>query len=267
MPALSWVAKHWLRTSIVGLAVAILLAAAGVWYFVLRSPGTPLDLGQALRQYRQEQKSYKASAGAHLPAGGVYQYLTSGGEQLSVAGISRSFPATTNMIVTEVAGCASMKWEPLVQHTEGWVMCPERGGALSITSTPSYEQIAGAQNTTVIDCPPGMYFVPPHPQIGERWQTTCHSPGERVVFSGQVLGIATVRIASINIPALHTRITLVFSGSESGTNPNDFWVSMHDGLILSQHETANFSQSAGPLGSVRYTEQMTIRLTSAMPIR
>ena len=63
------------------------------------------------------------TARAFLPAG-VYRYRTSGGEQLSLADISRSFPATSEMIVTQ-DGCATMKWEPLVQHMEGLVECPD----------------------------------------------------------------------------------------------------------------------------------------------
>jgi hypothetical protein len=69
------------------------------------------------------------------------------------------------------------------------------------------------------------------------------------------------------VPALHTRLTLSFSGSASGTNPNDYWVSLSDGLILRQRETVDVRQSAGPLGSVRYTEQMAITLASTAPVR
>ncbi len=69
------------------------------------------------------------------------------------------------------------------------------------------------------------------------------------------------------MPAIHTRLTLAFSGAESGTNPNDYWVSTKDGLILSQRETVDVSQQAGPLGSVRYSEQMAIRIASPTPVR
>lgn len=267
MPTLTWVTQHRFWALGIGATTLIVVAAAGVWFFVLRSPATQVDLRQALGFYRQEQKLGQADASASLPPTGVYRYRTSGSEQLSIAGISRSFPAATDMIVTEAAGCATMTWEPLKQHTEGWVECPQKNGALSITSTPSYEQIAGTQNTTVIHCPAGMYFVPPDPFIGERWRTTCHSSGESIVFSGEVLGMSLVNVGGRRVPALHTHLNLSFSGSESGTNPNDFWVSLHNGLILRQRETADLSQQSGPLGSVRYTEQMAITLGSVTPIR
>ena len=267
MPVLRSVMRHWVWTLVVVIVAVVLCSAAWVWFFVLRTPATRVGVSQALRTYRAEQRSGTAGAATHLPPSGVYQYQTSGGEQLSMAGISRPFPGNSELIVTDDAGCTTMKWEPLVQHTEGWVACRQRDGALSITSAPSYEQIAGTQNTTVIRCPAGMYFLPPDPRTGERWRTTCHSPGETVVFSGEVLGTGSVKVGSVDVPALHTEILLTFSGTESGTNPNTFWISSDDGLILSQEETADFSQKVGPLGSVRYTEQMQIRLKSTVPLR
>ena len=267
MGTVHWVNQHRFWALGIGVVALMVFATAGLWYFVIRTPATQVDLHQALLFYRQEQKAGHADGSEHLPQTGVYRYRTSGGERLSFAGISRSFPTATDMIVTEAAGCATMTWEPLEQHTEGWVMCPQPNGALSITSTPSYEQIAGTQSTTVISCPAGMYFVPPFPFLGERWHKTCHSPGERIAFSGEVLGTSFVNVGGRKVPALHTHLTLSFSGSESGQNPNDFWLSVHSGLILRQRETADMSQRAGPLGSVRYSEQMAITLTSVSPIR
>jgi hypothetical protein len=224
-------------------------------------------LRQALRLYRLEEKTSRPDEGTRLPPAGVYRYRTSGGEQLSLADISRSFPATSEMIVTEDHGCATMKWEPLVQHMEGLVECPVRNSGLVISSALSYEEIAGAKTTSVIECPSTTYFLPPDWFAGERWHATCHSNGERVVISGEVVGRSSVNVGREREPAVHTRLVLSFSGAESGTNPNDYWVSLSGGLILRQRETVDVTQKAGPLGSVRYTEQMAITLASMAPER
>jgi hypothetical protein len=42
---------------------------------------------------------------------------------------------------------------------------------------------------------------------------------------------------------------------------------VQNGLILRQRETVDVEQKAGPLGSVRYTEEMAIALSSLTPIR
>jgi hypothetical protein len=269
MPVVTWASQHRIWTVGIGLLslAAILTAiAAGLWYFVLRSPSTQVNLSQAIRLYRHAQKGTQDDSG-DLPAIGVYRYTTSGSEHLSFGGISRAFPATSDMIVTTSSGCVTMKWEPLVQHIEGLVECPSKGGGTTARSASSFEDIAGSRTTSIIDCPATAYLLPSTPSIGARWHATCHSAGSTVGFTGRIVGYSYVDVGKTEVPAIHTHIVFTFSGSESGSNPNDYWISSKDGLILRQSETVDVSQKAGPLGSVRYTEQMTIALRSLSPTR
>lgn len=252
---------------VAGLVVALVGAAAGVWYFVIRTPTTKINLAAALQIFKGDRAG---GAGGGLPPPGVYRYSTSGDEHLSLAGISRVFPSSSDMVVTDSGRCATMKWWPLVQHMEGIVLCRRANGSRTISSTPSYEDIAGISSTSVIRCPPATYLVPPDPKIGEVWRDTCHSsasPPQPVVFTGRVLGIAGVAVGGHEVPALHVGLTLSFSGSETGKNPNSYWISLDDGLILRQREMVAVSQSAGPLGSVLYSEKMRITLRSLVPTR
>ncbi|MGO8872734.1 MAG: hypothetical protein ACLQPH_15280 [Acidimicrobiales bacterium] len=266
MPVLHWATHH--RIWALGLGVAVVLAAvaAGVWFFMLRSPGTELDLRQALRLYRQDQRSARTEGDPRLPPPGVYRYRTSGDEVLSIGTFVRTFPTTTEMIVTD-ARCATVTWEPLEEHVEGLVECPLPDGAMVMPSTFSDEQIAGIATSEVIRCPSTTYFVPPGPTAGRRWYATCSTSGQRVRVAGQVLGTGSVTVAGRKVPALHTRLTLTFSGTESGTNPTDYWVTPTTGLVLREQETVRVTQPTGPLGSVRYTEKMAIALQSEDPNR
>jgi len=265
MPALNWATHHRLWALGSGAAILIVAVIGGLWFFTARSPGTQIDIRQALLQYRQNQQAERATGSTLLPPSGVYRYRTSGSEHLDFGGISRAFPDTTEMIVTD-ARCATLVWEPLEQHKEEMVECPLQGGILSMTSALTYEEIAGIQTTNLIRCPSDAYLVPP-PSVGEGWHATCHATGQKIALSGQVLGASSVDVGGRAEPALHTRLTLVFSGSETGTNPADYWVSLQNGLILREQETVDVSQEAGPLGSVRYTEQMAITLSSVTPVR
>ena len=56
------------------------------------------------------------------------------------------------------------------------------------------------------------------------------------------------------------------AGSDSGTSPNDYWLSASTELILRQRESVDVSQSSGPLGSVHYEGHMSIKLTSVGPL-
>jgi hypothetical protein len=266
MPLLSWFAHHRLWALGAGVAVLIAAVAAGVWFFVLRSPGTQVDLRQALRLYRHDQQDPPIGTASRLPAPGVYNYRTSGYERLSLAGISRSFPSSSEVVVTDGA-CATVRWVPFEQHMEGLVECSGRNGAVGMVSALSDEEIAGVRTAEVIHCPAGAYFMPARPAPGQRWSATCHAGSQAVAFGGRVLGWSTIAVHGRREPALHTRLTLTFRGEERGSNPTDYWVSPTTGLILREQEAVDLSQRTGPLGSVRYQEQMAITLTSLSGVR
>ena len=84
MPSLEWLTHHRLLTLGLGVAAVVVAVAVGVWFFVLSNPTTPLNLRQALRLYRQDQRGAADTALA-LPTAGVYRYRTTGGEHLSFA--------------------------------------------------------------------------------------------------------------------------------------------------------------------------------------
>jgi hypothetical protein len=266
MPAVTWINHH--RFFLAGAGVVVLIAAIalGVWFFIFRGTSTPVNLRQALRLYRDEPHSGQIGTATDLPSPGVYRYNTSGNEQLSFAGIERTFPAASAMIVTDKK-CATDKWEPLEQHWEGIVVCPSGHGSYDITSSLTYEEIAGTQTTEVIDCPAGTYLVPPGARPGQHWRSECHASGLNVAASGRVIGNSSVNVGGTTIPAIHTRLMLTFSGSESGDNPTDYWVSPKTGLILAQRETVAVAEKAGPIGSVEYNEKMAMTLSSATPAR
>jgi hypothetical protein len=265
MPVLNWIHHHKLLSVGGGMAVLVVLALGGLWYFLVRSPGTPIDLRQALLQYRQHEVGRAVVGAPGLPPAGVYTFRTSGDEQISVAGIDRAFPAVTRMVVTD-GRCATVDWEPFEQHREEMVVCPTAGASLSMTSTVTYEEIAGLRTTTRIRCAAGGYVVPPS-SAGSEWHTTCHAPGQTVTLHGRLLGTAGITVDGHRVPALHTRVTLTFAGSQAGTNPTDYWVSATDGLILREQEHVDIAQSVAGLGSIRFTESMAVSLLSTTPRR
>jgi hypothetical protein len=266
MPALHWINHHRLLLLGAGFAVVVVAVALGLWFFIFRSTSTPVNLRQALKLYRQDQQSGTPVKEAGFPSPGVYRYRTSGGEQLSFGRIARTFPTSSNMIVT-VSRCATEQWEPIEQHMEGIEECRLKDGAYTLSSSLTNEQIAGTDTTQTINCSATAYLLPPDPRSGERWHATCSAAGLHVDFSGAVVGRSSVEVGDVRVSAVHTRLLLTFAGSETGTNPSDYWVSPTDGLILSEREGVDLHQPAGPLGSVRYTEQMGITLDSLTPAR
>jgi hypothetical protein len=267
MPFVNWINHHRLLVSGVSFAVLLVIAVAGgIWFFLIRTTGTQIDLRQALRLYRQDEHGSSSRTEGRLPTPGVYVYQSSGSEKLSLAGISRTFPSASDMIVTD-SKCSSMDWVPFKQHIEGIQICRQPSGALTMSQASSVESIAGVSTTQIIRCPATAYFIPPSPHAGQHWSAVCHGPGQVDKISGEVIGTATLTVHGQTVSALHTRINTAVSGDDTGTDPTDYWVSPETGLIYRQREVVSVSQSVGPLGAVHYNEEMAITMSSLLPVQ
>ncbi len=259
-----WVQQHrWL--SVLVLAVVIVTAAGGTaWALVFRTVASPVGLRQALRVYRKEQTAKVLdSLRGHLPAPGVYTYRTSGGESLSLLGVSRGFPARTSMVVADDR-CATVSWLPLVEHTETTTMCATPGGGLRLPRLVTFESIAGSETTSTIRCPATAWLLPPDPSTGMQWRASCSldTPRERVSMTGVALGPSTMTVGGRPVEVDHVRVDLHFEGAQSGFNPTDFWVVPSTGLIVREREVVSADQ-----GNVHYSETMDAVLTGLTPLR
>lgn len=260
-----WVQNHRLLAVLI-LAFVIVSSAGGTaWALVFRTVSSPVGLREALRIYRREQTDKMLTTlRNHLPAPGVYTYRTTGGESLSLMGVARSFPSTTSTIV-EDAGCATVNWVPITQHTETITECPVASGAYSVPRLFTTESIAGTDTTSTIVCPATAYLLPP-PGVapGQKWAATCvsKSPAEKVLLVGEALGPSTVTVGGQAVDVEHTRFTLTFDGAEAGTNPTDFWIVPTSGLIVQEKEEVGVTSDG-----VRYSENMASTLTSLQPAR
>jgi hypothetical protein len=260
-----WVQQHRVL-SVIALALVIVSCAGGTaWALVFRTVSSPVGLREALRMYRREQTGkMMASLRNKLPAPGVYTYRTSGGESLNLVGVSRSFPASTSMIVSD-GRCATISWVPITQHTEATTVCNAPNGALTVPKQVTNVSIAGSTSTSIVNCPASTYLLPPAAHPGQRWISTCAqvNPAEKVDMAGRELGRSTMVVGGRTVSVAHARLTFTYTGAaEHGTNPIDFWIIPSSGLIVREQETVGVTQSG-----VRYTENMEATLTGLSPTR
>lgn len=258
-----WVQQHRLLAVLI-LAFVIVGSAGGTaWALVFRTVSSPVGLREALRIYRREQtEKMFQSLRDHLPPG-VYSYRTTGGESLSLMGMSRSFPPTTSMIVTG-ANCAVVSWVPITQHTETTTECADAQGGFSVPRLVTTESIAGSDTTSTVECPATAYLLAPDAAPGTKWAATCvlQSPAEKVALAGEALGRSTMTVAGHAVTVVHTRFTLTFDGTQTGTNPTDFWIVPSTGLLVQEKERVVVTS-----GGVHYSENMLSTLTRLSPRR
>jgi hypothetical protein len=126
------------------------------------------------------------------------------------------------------------------------------------------ESIASTDTTSTVECPSTAYLLPPVARPGERWSVACslQSPAEKVGLAGEVLGRSTIDVGGKNVVVEHTRFMLTFKGSESGTNPTDFWIVPSTGLIVQEKEEVGVTS-----GGVSYSENMVATLANLIPAR
>ncbi len=260
----NWVQQHRVLSVLI-LAVVIVTTAGGTaWALVFRTVSSPVGLREALRVYRKDQTAkVLGSLRAHLPAPGVYTYRTSGGESLSLVGMSRGFPSRTSMVVADDL-CATVSWLPLVEHTETTTICATSGGGLQLPRLVTFESIAGSQTTSTITCPATAWLLPPNSSKDTHWSAACFlvNPKERVSMTGVNLGPSIMTVAGQAVDVDHVRVDLRFEGAQSGTNPTDFWVVPSTGLIVRERELVSADQ-----GGVHYSESMDAVLTGLSPRR
>ena len=105
--------------------------------------------------------------------------------------------------------------------------------------------------------------------VGERWQfSTCRSAHLRIPVTGEVLGTTSLQVGRHREPVLHARGWCSPSTRVGEQHQPERLLDLAAGRAhRRQRETVDITQPAGPLGSVRYTEQMGIMLLSAVPVR
>ena len=170
MPAMTWLNQHKFFVLGAGVVFLIVAVAVGFWFFILRDTATPVNLRQALRLYKQDQRAGQTGDASELPPPGVYRYRTIGQRAAELRGHQAALPDGHQHDRDRRRLCHRKMGAVRATHG-GHRGMPAPSGAYGITTTLSYEQIAGTQTTDVIHCPSDTYLVPPNAHAGERWHT------------------------------------------------------------------------------------------------
>ncbi len=244
--------------------------------FVLRSPGTQVDLRQALAALSARPTGHpgRPGAGSRLPASRRLQPTGPRGTSGSVSPVDQSFLPLLLRGGRHLRGVCHRALGA-VRAAHGRTLWSARAGTEpSGWSPPSLTRrspgSAPPRSSTVRA---GAYFMPAHRRPRrKRWSATCHA-GEPGGWSsgGRVLGWSTYRrptVAPRAGPAHPPHPPPSRGGRSHGSNPTDYWVSPTSGTDPEESRRRRTSPS-GPDPSDRscYQEQMAITLTSLSGVR
>jgi len=249
----------WLAATGVVLVAAV-IAARG---WLLRDRTEPVDVHRVVERYRATPAPTARRSGT-VPAAGVYEYATTGGEQAALLGTSRhDYPPTTTVTIVP-AGCGfTASWQALDLRSERWTLCRERHGVRPVRFEDVHA-FYGRTDRRTYRCSGGALALTP----GARPATiTCARKGTTRTDRVRDAGATTLTVGGRTVATVHLRVASAMRGATDGTATVDLWLARATGLpVRIRADVANESDT--PIGKrVAYRERYDLRLRSLTPRR
>jgi len=270
--------RHWfgrLRWIVLLIVAAVVVGGAVPFAIAWAHRGAKeASIENAVDKFR---KSHGASTAGFLrPASGVYTFVGTGTEKLSLLATTQHWgPRIPVTVIEDTNRCWTFRVDYSTHHWQSVRYCAN-GRVLQETGETTFQTFdfvafkAGDTNDSVCNPPIDRIRVDAKP--GSEWRVACDGRSESrgTKFHGAgtdtFIGIEQLRVGSELIPAYHYSVDRTLSGSQSGFERYDMWYSVLDGLPLKtdRHVTV---KSPSPIGAVTYTENGTYALASLTPER
>lgn len=258
-----------------GVVAVLVVSAAFLWFVVLRETTTPVDVEDAVGDFRQRNPTTEPSTatsdpqplpGADWPEPGVYTYATEGSEAIdALDGREHDFPAETTITVTREGRCAAHRWRPLQERWDVTVTCPSFDGQ-QLHLYRSHHEFFGIGDTRDFECAPGALWYPAVTEPGYEWVAQCSAGDIHVERTGTIVGVRDFDVGGTDVEVLTYELHDEISGASNGINDRTVSVAPDTGLIVELAVVVDV-QNDSPIGDVHYREQYELRLTSLTPRR
>ena len=280
--------RWWLAAAVVLVVVA---TGALVAYLFLRESTTPVDVDEAVSDFRREESSIAAATtttvvdtttvagttqvpttstaprpGSELPAAGVYTYDTNGGESLdALGGRSHRYPDVSTITVIH-EGCGWVqRWRPLRERWDATTFCPSRRG-MELRIDVNHHEFFGIGDTRDFVCAPGALYLPARTKPGRTWTARCTFEEIDVVRHGTIVGTRQVEVGGTTVSVLEFDVHDDITGASNGSTDRTVRVLPETGLLVGLELTTDV-QNDSPIGDVHYQEHYELHLTSLEPRR
>lgn len=244
-----------------GVLLAVAVAGAAAWWFVLRDPTEAVGVDEAVTSFRTETDATPDAS--PIPVG-VYVYETKGFERTdALTGRTHRYPARSTITVTSADCGARLLWQVLDGRSTEWVYCVT-GEGWDVASQDERHTFFGTTERTTYTCEGTP--VRPGPSAPPRWNVSCTTGDAEETGVGLVVGRERLDVGRTSVTTEHVRKKTRFSGGIRGFSTHDLWFDTKSGVpvkIVMVSRTMNDS----PVGEVTYDEDVTLRLTSLEPRR
>jgi hypothetical protein len=206
------------------------------------------------------------------PADGVYVYATTGQEATDPGVLpaqTHDYPAQTTLTYVRRACGGDYRWDALKERFDAWSVCTGPTGRRLVSMTEHFEFYNHTDEQTYY-CTSDSIDVPANAAAGTRYRARCGSDGDNqtpasgFTITGNVVGMEVLAVGDRQVPTLHLEETLTADGGTTGTGRRSRWVVAQTGLPVRTHSTSKM-QSDSSVGTVHYSEEYTLALTSLDP--
>jgi hypothetical protein len=284
--------RWWLAATVLLIVVAI---AGVVAYVFLRESTTPVDVNEAVSDFRREESSIATARttdvvdttvvsttvvgttevprtpmaprpGSELPLIGVYTYDTNGGESIAALdGRSHRYPDISTITVTH-DGCGWVqRWRPLRERWDATTFCPSRRG-MELRMDVNHHEFFGIGDTRQFACEAGALYYPARTNPGRTWTAGCTFDEIAVVRNGTIVGTRQFEVGGAPVTVLEFEVHDDITGQSNGSTDRTVQVVPETGLLVGLELTTDVENDS-PIGHVHYHEHYELRLTSLEPRR
>jgi hypothetical protein len=249
--------------------LAVLLVAAGLWFFLGRDQARQLGTDEALSEFRSANSSSGTADG--LPVAGVYPATATGVESIGIPGFDENLGPNAPVTVTHGAeGCFTYRSDFNSHHWRSWTFCPTATATFALRSSEGWTErkAPGLDIATLatFDCEQPVDFLWTEATVGETRSGQCTGTndiddavtGDAVTV--EVLGTDRLTVGDQQVDVVHVRSTETFSQAQTGTEVDEWWLEADTGLPVRLVIDARLQ---GGLSS--YTETADLQLTSMTP--
>jgi len=221
------------------------------------------------------RKSHGASTVGFLrPASGVYTFVGTGTEKLSLLATTQHWGPQIPVTVTEdTNSCWTFRVDYSTHHWQSTQYCA-KGRVLQESGEATYQAFDfvafKASDTNTVVCSPPIDRIRVDAKPGAQWHVACDgrskSLGTKFHAQGTdtFIGVEKLQIGSELVPVYHYYVDRTLSGSQSGFERYDMWYSVLDGLPVKTDRHVDV-KSPSPIGTVTYMENGTYSLTLLTP--
>jgi hypothetical protein len=261
--------RWWLAAAVVLVVVG---TAALLAYLFLRETTTPVDVNEAVSDFRREESSIAAATttAVDTTAVGTTQapttYETNGGESINaLGGRSHRYPEVSTITVLH-DGCGWVqRWRPLRERWDATTFCPSRRG-MEITVDSNHHEFFGIADNREFVCQAGALYFPSRTNPGRTWTARCTFEEIDVVRNGTIVGTSQVEVGGTPVTVLEFEVHDDITGASDGSTVRTIRVVPETGLLVGLELTTDVENDS-PIGDVHYQEHYELELTSLDPRR